>query len=61
MPNEILDIIYKKLHNLYMLDICNEISYCIVWIRLKTGEYSFLVGNYKKNYYNSLSIDFKKI
>ena len=52
LPEELINIIYKKLHKLYMKDICIELDYCVSWIRLKTGKYSFIVG--KDNYYRSL-------
>ena len=53
LPIEIESIIYKKLHRLYMKDICYELTNCISWVRLKSGYLSFLIGKYNK-YYNCL-------
>ena len=54
LPIEIESIIYKKLHHLYMKDICYELINCIVLVRLKSGYLSFLIGNHNNNYYNCL-------
>lgn len=52
LPPEIINIIYKMVHKLYMKEIRNEINYCLTWVRLKTGKYSFLIG--QNNYYRLL-------
>ena len=30
LPNEIETLIYQKLHNMYMCDLCREIKNCLV-------------------------------
>lgn len=52
LPLELINIIYKILHKLYMKEIRNEIDYCLTWVRLKNGKYSFLIG--KNSYYRVL-------
>jgi len=52
LPLELINIIYKMLHKLYMKEIRNEIDYCLTWVRLKNGKYSFLIG--RNNYYRVL-------
>ena len=60
LPEELVDIICRDVHRRYMKDICNEIKYNIVWIRLKNEMPSFLVGTFKYNRYYPL-LDFDNI
>lgn len=60
LPEELVDIICRDVHRRYMKDICNEIKYNIVWIRLKNEMPSFLVGTFKFNRYYPL-LDFDNI
>ncbi len=38
LPNELETLIYKKLHNMYMYDVCRELKDCVV--RYKYNGYS---------------------
>ena len=60
LPEELVDIICRDVHRRYMKDICNEINYNIVWIRLKNEMPSFLIGTFKYNRYYPL-LDFDNI
>ena len=57
LPPELADKIAREVHRSYMKDICNEINYCIVWIRLKNEMPSFLIGRIRSNYYAILDYD----
>ncbi len=57
LPPELVDDICKRVHKSYMEDICKEIKYCIVWIRLKNEMPSFLIGRITSNYYAILDYD----
>ena len=54
LPEELVDIICRDVHRRYMKDICNEIKYNIVWIRLINEMPSFLIGTFRHNQYNAL-------
>ena len=60
LPEELVDIICRDVHRRYMKDICNEIKYNIVWIRLKNEMPSFLIGTFRHNQYYAL-LDFDNI
>ena len=60
LPPELVDIICRDVHRRYMKDICNEIKYNIVWIRMKNEMPSFLIGRYNNNQYYAL-IDYDSI
>ena len=60
LPVELVDIICRDVHRRYMKDICNEIKYNIVWIRLRNEMPSFLIGTFKYNRYYPL-LDFDNI
>ena len=63
LPNELVHIIMKNVHNRYMVDLINEIENNVVWIRTGEGEFSFLVGKTSNNPYyvlrENLSQNFK--
>lgn len=54
LPPELVDDIAKRVHKLYMIDICKEINYNIVWVRLRNEMPSFLIGTFKTNMYYPL-------
>ena len=54
LPIELVEIICRMVHEKYMYEICEEIKYSIVWIQVKSGERSFLIGNLRKNNYYPL-------
>jgi hypothetical protein len=60
LPPELVDDICRRVHESYMRDICNEIKYNIVWVRLKNEMPSFLIGTLKSNTYYPL-LDFDNI
>lgn len=60
LPIELVEIICRMVHEKYMYDICEEIKYSIVWIQIKSGEKSFLIGNLRKNIYYPL-LDYQMI
>ena len=52
LPDLCQDIIYKKLHKMYMVDLRREIEHNVVWVRLRSGNnyrYQFLTST-QKNY-----------
>jgi|TARA_R110002073_G_scaffold235804_2_gene397025 hypothetical protein len=60
LPAELVDIICRDVHRRYMKDICNQIKFNIVWIRLKNEMPSFLIGTFKNNQYYAL-LDYDNI
>ena len=61
LPMELSDMIYKKLHNSLMSDICNTINNKIVWTCLLDDNFepfriSFLICE-SSNYYEMLGDD----
>ena len=51
LPDLCVHIIYKFLHNIYMIDLRREIMFNVVWVRLRSGNnyrYQFLTSNQKK-------------
>ena len=54
LPPELVDIICKDIHKMYMKDICDEIKFNIVWILTKQYKRSFLIGSFKTNTYYAL-------
>ena len=60
LPAELVDIICRDAHRRYMKDICNQIKFNIVWIRLKNEMPSFLIGTFKNNQYYAL-LDYDNI
>ena len=51
LPDLCVYIIYKFLHNMYMVDLRREIMFNVVWVRLRSGNnyrYQFLTSKQKK-------------
>jgi hypothetical protein len=56
LPIELVEIIMRDVHNLYMKDLCDEITNNVVWVRTKEGEYSFLIGKTANNPFHVLEV-----
>ncbi len=56
LPPELVEIIMKKVHRLYMKDLTVEIINNVVWIRTKDNENSFLIGKTSNNPYYVLRV-----
>jgi len=55
LPMEIVEIIMKMVHYMYMRDVCFQVKYCITWVRYRS-ECSYIVSN-NFNYYRLLEVE----
>lgn len=52
LPPEIWNIIYRMIHEMYMVDVRREIEHNVVWVRLRSG------NNYRYSFTASKNINY---
>lgn len=56
LPIELVEIIMKMVHKMYMRDVLYQLTYCITWIRHEK-QLSYIVSN-NFNYYRLLEVEY---